>query len=195
MLIAFLGVDGSGKSTVIDNFLHHINDEWAEIEYVHFRPDYILKNNSSDGPVTNPHAGKSRGLLMSIIKLLYFAVEYNYAFYVHYRKPGQLVVFDRYYYDVLADPERTKVCAPRWVINLVTRLIPVPDLVFYLYASVDVLYERKREIGRQDLEKILKMYSKLVEPFNFHKISSENKIEITLDQVFSIYRKSRTGSG
>ena len=191
MLVVFLGVDGSGKSTVIDNFVNHVSNEWSEIKYVHFRPTYLFKGDTSVEPVTNPHEGRSRGLIMSLLKLLYFVIEYNYAFYIHYRKPDQLVVFDRYYYDVLADPKRTKISVPRWVLKLFTRLIPTPDLVFYLYASIDVLYERKKEIDRKDLKNILLIYSSLVETYNFHKISSENPIQVTLSEIISIYKKAK----
>ena len=71
MVIAFLGVDGSGKSTIIENFLRHIDSEWPGITYVHFRPTFILKGGTQDTPVLDPHGGQSKGLLMSIIKLLY----------------------------------------------------------------------------------------------------------------------------
>ena len=45
MVIAFLGVDGSGKSTIINKFIDHVNNDWSEIKYVHFRPAYLLKKN------------------------------------------------------------------------------------------------------------------------------------------------------
>lgn len=195
MLIVFLGVDGSGKSTVINSFVNHISNEWSEIKYVHFRPTYLLRGNANDKPVTNPHEGKSRGLIMSLLKLLLFAIEYNYAFYVHYRKPDQLVVFDRYYYDILADPKRAKVSAPNWVVKIFERLIPTPDITFYLHASADVLYGRKQEIARDDLENILRNYSSMADTYNFYKISSETSIQVTLSEILSIYKDAKSDLG
>ena len=170
MIIVFLGVDGSGKSTIIKDFCNEIQDQWTEIKYVHFRPSYFIKNNKNNNPITNPHEGSNRGTIMSLIKLLYFILEYNYAFLMHYRKPGQLVIFDRYYYDILADPKRVKVSLPTWAINFLMKFIPSPDLVFYLFAPLDVLYERKKEIKNIEHDVGNKIFSSDVFKFlNFRK--------------------------
>ena len=188
MIIVFLGVDGSGKSTIIKDFCNEIENEWTEIKYVHFRPSYIVKSHENNNPITNPHEGPNRGPIMSIIKLLYFILEYNYAFLMHYRKPGQLVIFDRYYYDILADPQRVKISLPAWVINFLMNFIPSPDLVFYLFAPVDILYERKKEKRKNDLKKILVKYSSLADIHNFYKISTENSIQSSLSDIKLIYK-------
>ena len=80
------------------------------MKYVHFRPTHFIGSNVNSGAVSNPHEGRSRGQLMSLLKLFLFVLEYNWAFYVHSKQSNQLI-FDRYYYDVLADPQRVKVCS------------------------------------------------------------------------------------
>ena len=191
MIIAFLGTDGSGKSTVINSFLEHVSDDWAEVQYVHFRPTYFVKGNKSQETVTNPHEGASRGPVMSLLKLLLFVLEYNWAFYIHYRKSSQLITFDRYYYDVLADPARTKVSSPAWLVKSIEKLIPKPDLVLYLNASVETLYSRKQEVKKEDLERISKRYLALAKYYSFYTVSSETSFKITMDNVLSIYNAHR----
>ena len=191
MVIVFLGADGSGKSTIINQFCDHITDDWAEIKYVHFRPTYLLKGRSSQEVVTNPHEGKSRGIMMSFLKLMLFVAEYNWAFYFHYRKPKQLIVFDRYYYDILADPLRTKISSPKWLIKSIGRLIPNPGLVFYFDASVETLYERKQEVEKKVLQRILRNYLDMAEHYSFHVVSTETSIDSTLEQVISTYQAYR----
>ena len=57
--IAFLGADGSGKSTIINKFVKTVSPDWNKLSYVHFRPNYFTKNSRNQAPVTDPHSGKS----------------------------------------------------------------------------------------------------------------------------------------
>ena len=158
MVVAFLGVDGSGKSTIIEAFMRHVRSDWPDIQYVHFRPTFIYRGKGEDKPVVDPHSGQQRGVLMSLIKLLYFVVEYNYAFHFHYKRTNDLVVFDRYYYDVIADPKRIKNSAPLWIAKFLGKFIPQPDITFYLYAPPEVMFERKKEIPIDELINISSRY-------------------------------------
>ena len=190
MIVAFLGADGSGKSTVIDKFLAHVADDWAEVKYVHFRPTYFLRRKENRETVSNPHEGKSRGSFMSLLKLLLFVLEYNWAFYIHSKKFNQLIIFDRYYYDVLADPQRVKICSPLWLVKCIARLIR-SDLVLYLNAPVETLYSRKREVGKEALTEITNRYLALVKHYSFYTVSSDTSLEATMNAVISIYEVHR----
>mgnify|MGYP001434393002 CR=1 FL=1 len=193
MIIAFLGVDGSGKSTVIEQFTRKVHSDWSEIKYIHFRPNLFLKS-SSNGPVTNPHEGKSRGLFVSMIKSIYFIIEYNVAFIFNYFNPGQLIIYDRYSYDIIADPQRTKFSLPSWLSRAMIWIIPSPNLIFYLHAPVDVLYERKKEINKSDLSAILDKYLILSKVHKFHEIDTNTPLEETIDKILLIYYKSTNSS-
>jgi len=191
MIIAFLGADGSGKSTIINNFVKTVRSDWNKLSYVHFRPNYFIKNSQNQSPVTDPHSGKSRGMLMSIIKLLYFVLEYNYAYMFHYKDPNHLIIFDRYYYDVIADPKRVKSSAPIWFSKFLMKFIPRPDLVFYLHAPADVIHARKKEINKDTLEKILSNYLSLTKTLEFNKISTEDSIDETLANIIQLYKNAK----
>ena len=125
---------------------------------------------------------------MSLIKLLYFVVEYNYAFHFHYKRTNNLVVFDRYYYDVIADPKRIKISIPLWVTKFIGKFIPQPDITFYLYAPAEVMFERKKEIPIDQLVKISIRYMGFNFIKEFHKVSTDTSVKITLKRVLEVYR-------
>ncbi len=82
-------------------------------------------------PIIDPHGKPPRGFLFSIFKLLYWAVDYWYGYLAVIRPDPSnptLVMFDRYYHDVLVDPERYRLPTStlgfaQFVGRLVRRLI------------------------------------------------------------------------
>jgi hypothetical protein len=73
--IAFLGPDGSGKSTVINAVMQQLSQSFRNVEYRHLRPGRLSKH-SNTVPVTDPHAKPLRNKIGSHIKLLYFWSQY-----------------------------------------------------------------------------------------------------------------------
>jgi thymidylate kinase len=66
------------------------------------------------------------------------------------RSRGELIVFDRYYYDYLIQPG---ISLPHWLISSGFRLIPQPDLIFYLKNNPAVILSRKAELTKDELER------------------------------------------
>jgi thymidylate kinase len=145
--IVFLGPDGSGKSSVIECYMRQMAQAFRRIEYRHLKPG--PQRISGSIPVTDPHAQPARGLLGSIAKILHFWATYikgNLVWlYPRYLR-STLVVFDRYYHDLLADPARYRYGGPLLLARLLGKLLPQPDLVFILDAPAEVLQSRKQEV-------------------------------------------------
>ena len=57
-----------------------------------------------------------------------------------------LVIFDRYYHDLIADPCRYRYGAPLSWARLLGRAVPQPDLVFILDAPPEIIQARKQEV-------------------------------------------------
>jgi thymidylate kinase len=74
-----------------------------------------------------------------------------------------VLLFDRYYGDLLVDPLRYRYGGPAWIAAWWSRLLPRPDRVLYLDAREDVLLERKREVSREALTRSRIRYRELVE--------------------------------
>jgi thymidylate kinase len=82
-----------------------------------------------------------------------------------HRRRGDVVVFDRHFfadyfaYDIAAKPRRT--ASRRLHGFILSRLYPKPDLVIYLDAPAEVLFERKGEGTLESLERRRREYLEL----------------------------------
>ncbi len=162
MSVALLAPDGGGKSTIISRLKDSCSGSF-DIEYKYFRPG-LFKNvgqykpnalpEPDDNP--NPHGKKPNGLLKSYVRFLVYNIDFvfGYLFLVWPAKiKRRLVIFDRYYYDYYADIYRYHYSFSRRVPHMFSFLIPSPDLVFILDAPAKVLYNRKRELEIDEIER------------------------------------------
>lgn len=123
------------------------------MERFHFRPMF-RRRELGLSPVTNPHGKPPRGFLLSILKLLYWLADYWYG-YVAVVRPAlldsSLILCDRYYHDVLVDPERYRLpVSALSSANLLTHLVPTPDLYILLDVPAEVLQQRKPEVAFEE---------------------------------------------
>lgn len=172
--IAIMGPDGSGKTTVIEQMKKDMGDAFRRIQYFHLYP----KPGSHGVVRTDPHNQKVRGLILSVLKLLYFVVLYNVGFlwYVIPMKiKSTMTIFDRYYDDILVDPIRYRNGTPKWVVKFIRCFIPQPDLWIILDAPTDVIQKRKAEVSAEETERQRQAYIKLAK-------SKQNAILINTDR-------------
>jgi thymidylate kinase len=65
-----------------------------------------------------------------------------------------LVIFDRYFQDLLIDPLRYRYGGSMWLAKFIGRLVPPPDLPFLvLDAEDEVILSRKREVPPEELRR------------------------------------------
>ena len=151
--VVFLGPDGSGKSSVIDAVSLSLAPAFRKQARYHLRPFVFRARTESNGqPVTNPHASPKYGVIISVMKLFYLWIDYTvgYLISVHWKKIfSTLVIFDRYFHDILIDSLRFRYGGPSWLAALLVRAIPKPDVLFFLNVPADIIQQRKSEISRE----------------------------------------------
>jgi thymidylate kinase len=155
LFIAVLGPDGSGKDTVIQGMSQEIRRGFRRMVFYHWRPHLILPRKSSP-PVTDPHADLPRGAFISSLYLMGFVLDYWFGYALRIRQllsRASLVVFDRYFYDVIVDPKRARFGGPAWFAQLLARLVPRPDIILVLDADEHVMYARKGELSVKELQR------------------------------------------
>ena len=177
--IAFLGMDGSGKSSILTKVSRDIAPAFRSVCVHHFRPYFGRSHANRFEPL--PHAQSSRGLICSFAKLFWYLLDntLGYGLFVFpYRIRSSLILFDRYYYDLLVDPKRYRFGGSHWLANLIGKFIPQPDLFFFLDASPQVIHGRKQEVALPEMTKLRDAYLTLAKSLvNAHVIDVSKTIE------------------
>lgn len=182
--VAFLAPDGGGKSTIIKGITESCADSFAAVSYFHFRPEW-LKNlgqihianptqeaceNREPGteppPNATPHDVKLQSKMKSFVRFMYYNVDFIFGTWFKInplKRKNHLVIFDRYYYDYFADTIRYKYDLSQNLIRRFSRLIPRPDIVFILDADTEVIWNRKKEVPLEEVERQRKAYASILD--------------------------------
>ena len=104
------------------------------------------------------------------------------------RKQGKLVLFDRFYADLLNDPIRYRYGGSRVFASIVFKWMPKPDLIILLDAEAEVLYARKPEVEMGELKKIVSRYRDYIDNEKRGKlINSDQEVKkVIADAVVAI---------
>ncbi|MFZ4777839.1 MAG: hypothetical protein ACOYM3_20920, partial [Terrimicrobiaceae bacterium] len=160
--MALMGPDGSGKSSVIAGATRELAPFFPDILCFHLRPQ--LGCPVSDVTVIDPHASENRRFFMSTVKLCYWLFDYIVGYMVKilpFLLRSRLVVFDRYFYDLLVDPKRYRYGGSMKWVRACFHLVPTPDLVLMLDGNAGIFQGRKREVSFSETERQIGQYRAL----------------------------------
>ena len=161
--VAFLGPDGSGKTSVIEAVERLLAPQFQAVKRYHLRPHWG-RRRPVDAPVTDPHARPARHAAASLAKLGLWWADYVLGYATRIRPQlarATLVTFDRYYYDVLVDPQRYRYGGSLRLAALGGRWLPRPDVIIVLDAPAEVLRHRKREVSLAETTRQREAYRRL----------------------------------
>lgn len=164
--IAFIGPDGCGKSSVIEAIVNEFSPLFQQIRRFHMRPSVLRGKTVQGAVVTDPHGKPARGSFASMAKIAYLAADYLLGYLVRVWPTTirtKLVVFDRYFYDILVDPKRARYGGPKWFLKWIAAMLPQPELVILLNAPAEVLWSRKQEVAFEEVVRQQKAYLSLSE--------------------------------
>ena len=183
-MITILGADGSGKSSVIDQLRVVLEESDSSLAAVfsgsrvcHMRPRVFKPQLQAEGlDSSDPHQLPPRTPWVSVSKLLYFLMDYWAAWLWLFPKwqrevsemsQGKplLIIFDRYFHDILVDPYRYRYGAPLSLAYDIARWIPKPRHLFVLDAPVEVLQARKQEVPFEECERQRQAYLRVCRLF------------------------------
>ncbi len=175
--ISFFGPDGVGKSAVIEEVKELLGSSFSGVRQFHFRPMSGGRERNR-APVTDPHGQVPRGLFISLAKLLYWLLDCWYGYFAEIRpalRSSGLVIFDRYYPDILVDPLRYRLPEGyRSFARFLASLAPRPDLCVLLDAPAEVVQRRKQEVSPAESQRQRLAYLAMLQ-------SLPNKLVVSAD--------------
>lgn len=168
--IAFVGPDGSGKSLVISRVHQQFEPAFRGVATFHMRPKFLSRRPRTAVPVTDPHGEPLRGSIASMVKLIYYGIDYSLG-YLFQIMPAlirtRMILFDRYIYDLQVDTRRIRYGGPKWLLGLIALIVPRPDLVVLLDAPAEVLWPRKQEVPLDEVARQRSAYLKVARALPF----------------------------
>lgn len=186
LLVALLGADGAGKSTVLAQVEQDLAPAYRRTKRYHLRPHF--GRDTADGPpVVAPHSKPARSWLASIAKLAMWWTDYTSGYFIDILPRvihSTLVLFDRYYYDLMVDTRRYRYGGSRRLAQLVGNFIPPPHLVILLEAPAEVLQTRKQEVPLDETVRQQAAYRELVGKFSHgHRVNAAKPLHEVVTEV------------
>lgn len=198
--VGFTGPDGSGKTTVIDLLLERLAPVFRTAhKYYHFRPALFgnlgevahsagLKKEV-DRDYSKPHRGGKTGILSSIIRLLYYSLDYVVGYFIKIKtvtRITRIVIFDRYYTDIICDSRRSRIYLNyKFLYGFGKLFIPSLDYNILLTACTDTILARKKELDEEGIRVINEKIDYLADKKGYKKILNEQTPEVAVAEILS----------
>lgn len=173
-VITFSGVDGAGKTTVIETITGQIEKQLR-------KPVVILRHRPSILPILSvwvkgkekaqqdviaslPRQGKNTSTWSSLFRFGYYYLDYiigQFVIQIKYCSRGYVVIYDRYYFDFINDSKRSNLVLPSGMAKFGYRLLLKPKFNFFLYADPETILQRKKELDSSTIQDLTQQYRHL----------------------------------
>ena len=183
-LIAFCGTDGSGKTT------------WAK------KVNSFLKDRGIESTLNHAHAystsqdsfGLSEEMVRKLRYLFRFFIPFAFAdniktFLFQYNpiRKKRILICDRYFYDKLARMIYYGICG-KSLAKLYLKLLPKPDIVFFLDIDPQSAWQRKQEYKENEYKDFQDIYTFIADYLKAPLINTAADIEVSWKRIHSFLK-------
>lgn len=197
LLITFCGLDGCGKTTMINKLVDKFEKEYPIIltkEPTDFVRKADIFRTFMDSPDNSNYEYRSLSLLAASDRLQHV----NKTILPEMKK-GKIVISDRYFYSCLANLQARGYEDDRWIYEIAQYIIK-PDVSFFIDVPVEIAVnrvrsrpsERNRFIDLDLQHNLRKRYIEICEDNDGVLISSEQSIDSMFEEIcdkLSIYMR------
>ncbi|WP_443632137.1 hypothetical protein ABXT64_06565 [Candidatus Marifrigoribacter sp. Uisw_064] len=193
------GPDGSGKTTILNGLEDKFSKVYREVEYNHFRPTVIPRiaelfkesglKKDVDVNYDKPHRGEKTGILSSVFRIFYYIADYIIGYY-KLVKPilvrRGVVIFDRYFTDIISDSKRSQINLNYKVLFFLRRLVPKMNYNFIIFVEPKIILERKKELTKIQIEDIyVKLNYICNKDNNYTPIENNKNVEVAINEIIN----------
>jgi len=107
-----------------------------------------------------------------------------YFFFYKFKKKNQIIIFDRYAFDLLVDRVRYRYSLNEKLTKFILNLFPKPDLWIFINPPIKIIEKRKKELPTRELIRQANAYKKLLKKeSNVLTINKNQKIEKNISLI------------
>ena len=202
IIVTFSGVDGAGKSTILESVRQSLQMKYRQrVVVLRHRPSllpilssirYGKQNAERKTTEVLPRQGKNNSKISSLFRFAYYYLDYLLGqFYIYFRYAfrGYTVLYDRYYFDFIIDSKRSNIVLPKSFLKLFYYFLFKPNVNVFLYAAPEIILSRKRELSSEDIQSLTAEYRELFDELSKggktkkYMVINNTDLNLTLDIV------------
>jgi len=181
LLIAFSGMDGSGKTTVARKLETYMKKKGYCVFFKHAHGYAVSKNSFAIG---EKNIKRFRWLFFLLSPLMLLDSFFTYYFKYKPQLEHDTVICDRYFYDKVARMLYYNI-TNKFIAGIYLSFLPRPDYLFYLSVSSHNAKLRKNEYSIKDYERFKKIYHFIAAKTNAVVINADLPLSSVFNKIIS----------
>ncbi len=181
LLIAFSGMDGSGKTTVAKKLESYMKKKGFRVFFKHAHGYAISKNSFS---IDEKNIKRFCWLFFLLSPFMLLDSFFTYYFKYKPELEHNVIICDRYFYDKVARMLYYNI-TNNFIAGIYLSLLPRPNRLFYLNVSSHNAKLRKNEYSIKDYERFKKIYDFIAMKTNAVIIDADLPLSTVFNKTIS----------